>query len=585
MDIGGVNPKWSAVAGDSLDRTLKEAIPVAMVIGAGGALARLAAQRRQKKTYEKLKTAAKKDKVVEQKVEPEPPPRNPEVINGSKEQPLATAPVVTVTKTASRGDGVDPTYYEASGRRLAQYMWSELEKIGAATSSPSADMESQHGAMQGTVQQGAEGEEEASPSHGVVAARVEQLDDKKARGIPVIQPPPGFVFAPELQSFIPDESNPAWIQAEQAAEAAKNKSFYDQGQRDVQGQLVQEAATQQQAQAEAQVMQESMQQQVDGAKGKPAAAKTPASISGKPAAKKPAAEAGGKKPAAKKSEGKDGKKAPGDKGVVINIGSEKKAADSGSEGALAGEILLNHPLGAALGAAAGARDERKGKAAIGAGAGSLGGRVGGSYAAKGISAAVGKKLGIKDPDMLERVVSRLGGAVGAWHGSKLGTNKEASDKKRQKSIDKHVAVGSALGFGAALGAGAIGLTRASSLRRAAAKALAAGDAEVGKARHFYKSPFDSGKLFGSLESAERHFREGKELNRKAKITSRYAGDGALAGAMPATAVGAATGELVGRLRNRKKEKKASVEDLRDRLQDPEYREKVLNAIRSLQETP
>jgi hypothetical protein len=139
------------------------------------------------------------------------------------------------------------------GRRLAQYMWSELEKIAQGTGPVQQQGEQQSGALEGAVQREVEGDEEASPAHGIVASRVEQLSDKKARGVPVLEPPPGMVYAPELQAFVPDPNNPGWMQAEQAAEAAKAQTFYQQGQADLQAQQAQ-AELDQKATVEAQQM-------------------------------------------------------------------------------------------------------------------------------------------------------------------------------------------------------------------------------------------------------------------------------------------------------------------------------------------
>jgi len=146
---------------------------------------------------------------------------------------------------------VDFTESDQIGRRLAQYIGSELEKIAQGVGVPSAGASTAPaGELEGTVRRASEGVSEGSPAHGIVAARVEQLGDKKARGIPVIQPPPGFVFAPELQAFKPEVENPGWMDAEQAGEAARAKAFFEQGAR---------AAQQQQAQQEmdAQVAQQS----------------------------------------------------------------------------------------------------------------------------------------------------------------------------------------------------------------------------------------------------------------------------------------------------------------------------------------
>lgn len=121
------------------------------------------------------------------------------------------------------------------GRRLAHYMWDELEKIAESAGPAAAQGEQQSGPLEGPSPEEVILEEDA-PTHGVVASKVERLSDKKARGIPVLQPPPGYVYAPHLQSFVPDEQDPGWMQAEQAAEAAKAQTFYQKGQEDLQAQ-------------------------------------------------------------------------------------------------------------------------------------------------------------------------------------------------------------------------------------------------------------------------------------------------------------------------------------------------------------
>tara|TARA_R110002126_G_scaffold70402_4_gene177195 strand:- start:1909 stop:2496 length:588 start_codon:yes stop_codon:yes gene_type:complete len=142
-------------------------------------------------------------------------------------------------------------------------MWSELEKIAQGGGTPTAGgATAPAGELEGTVQTGAMGTAEASPSHGIVAARVEQLGDKKARGTPIIQPPPGFVFAPELQAFKPEEGNPAWMTAEQAGEAAQAKSFFEQGaqaSQQLQAQREMDTRVQQEAQQAVQAQQAQQQ--------------------------------------------------------------------------------------------------------------------------------------------------------------------------------------------------------------------------------------------------------------------------------------------------------------------------------------
>lgn len=134
----------------------------------------------------------------------------------------------------------------------------ELTKIAQSSMS----VEPQAGMLAGGVQQdhAATGEDipvESAPAHGVVASRVNQLTPRRAVGIPVLQPPPGYVYSPELASFVPNEQDPGWVSQEQAIEAARNKGWYDQGQRDV---AVQQAQAELDSRAEAGIQQAQMQQ-------------------------------------------------------------------------------------------------------------------------------------------------------------------------------------------------------------------------------------------------------------------------------------------------------------------------------------
>lgn len=217
---------------------------------------------------------------------------------------------------------------DLKGRRLAQYMWSELEKIAQGMGPVQQQGDQQSGALEGTVQREVEGDEEASPAHGVVASRVEQLSDKKARGIPVLQPPPGMVYAPHLQAFVPDPNDPGWMAAEQAAEAAKAQTFYQKGQEDLQTEQAQaeldtQAATQvqQAAEANAAEQQQQMAQQMAAEQAPQLQMQEEAKAMAKQKAKATAGGlktpddiAGGQKPS------KPATKKPGDKGVTIKIG-------------------------------------------------------------------------------------------------------------------------------------------------------------------------------------------------------------------------------------------------------------------------
>jgi hypothetical protein len=152
------------------------------------------------------------------------------------------------------------TKSEIRGRLVAQLFFGELEKISQSIAG--GPMEgAEAGEMQGGIQQQPD-DAEASPAHGVVAARVEQLSDKRAVGVPVLQPPPGYVYAPELAAFVPNQGDPGWMPEPVAAGALQNKDWYDKGQQDVvQGQAQEAMDMQVSQQAQAQAQQGMMQQQ------------------------------------------------------------------------------------------------------------------------------------------------------------------------------------------------------------------------------------------------------------------------------------------------------------------------------------
>lgn len=185
-------------------------------------------------------------------------------VNGSKPMPLSEVPM-EITKKA-----------DARGRLIAQEMFSELEKISSAQANMEADAQgaetSSDASMENSAQNSADGAQEQerteTPAHGVVASRVEQLEDNKAQGIPVIQPPPGFVYQPELKAFVPDESDPGWMSEPQAQAANENAAHYEKGREDVVTDAVQaeeaeaeQAAVEQQQQEQAAAEQKAMQKQ------------------------------------------------------------------------------------------------------------------------------------------------------------------------------------------------------------------------------------------------------------------------------------------------------------------------------------
>jgi len=143
---------------------------------------------------------------------------------------------------------------DLKGRLIAQAMWSELEKIAQNTQGQ------EQGLTMETEQQPLDEGEEA-PAHSIVGVNVDLLDKKRAKGYPIIQPPPGFVFVPDLQSFIPDPNQPGWMSAQEAMEAARNKSYYDAGQQDVVAQQAQQTMDSQVEQESAMAQEEAAQQE------------------------------------------------------------------------------------------------------------------------------------------------------------------------------------------------------------------------------------------------------------------------------------------------------------------------------------
>lgn len=143
---------------------------------------------------------------------------------------------------------------------------------------------------------------ESDPIAEVLGTEVEQLDQKRARGYPILQAPPGYVFNPELSAFVPDTQQPGWMPEEQVAQAQNNQQFYQQGQQDQQqGSAQQEldqgveaqaqalAGQQHQAQQQQMMQDVQLQKQVQKLQQPPAITGAPAPQAPKPAARKPAA--------------------------------------------------------------------------------------------------------------------------------------------------------------------------------------------------------------------------------------------------------------------------------------------------------
>lgn len=106
------------------------------------------------------------------------------------------------------------------------------------------------------------GDQRDDPIAQVLGTEVERIDEKRARGYPIIAAPPGYIFNPELAAFVPDTSQPGWMPQDAAGVAQQNQGWYQQGQQDqVQGAAQQEADMQVDQQAQMQAQQAHAEQQ------------------------------------------------------------------------------------------------------------------------------------------------------------------------------------------------------------------------------------------------------------------------------------------------------------------------------------
>jgi hypothetical protein len=139
------------------------------------------------------------------------------------------------------------------GRVMAQYMWDELEKIAVEENTEQQSSQMEQG-------EGEEREKEESPIQGLAGTQILQEGAKRGRGIPVLDPPPGYMFNPELQSFVPDENMAGWMSQGDAENASALQGAYQQGQQDTKGQVAQE-------EVDRGVAQQSQQMQVEQQQG------------------------------------------------------------------------------------------------------------------------------------------------------------------------------------------------------------------------------------------------------------------------------------------------------------------------------
>ena len=119
---------------------------------------------------------------------------------------------------------------EARYESLLSYVWDELEKI--------ADNVEGEGTAAGKLEQSEEAKhfgenvDDESPVQGVVGTEIITRDAKKIRAIPVLDPPPGYIYDPEAAAFAPNLEDPGWMQEPAAAVAGEKKEMYTQGRSD-----------------------------------------------------------------------------------------------------------------------------------------------------------------------------------------------------------------------------------------------------------------------------------------------------------------------------------------------------------------
>lgn len=112
------------------------------------------------------------------------------------------------------------------GARMYQHFWTELERSGVPSSlfgflrqgevekvaERQMDPKDETGDLS---PEGGMDVERLSPVQEIVGVRVETHPDG-ARGIPVIKPPPGYLYDPVLRALTPNLQDPGWVGEEEA---------------------------------------------------------------------------------------------------------------------------------------------------------------------------------------------------------------------------------------------------------------------------------------------------------------------------------------------------------------------------------
>ena len=72
-------------------------------------------------------------------------------------------------------------------------------------------------------------DENGDPAVKIIGASIDKLDEKRAVGVPIVQPPPGYVYNPELGAFAPNSDDPGWLTEPEAMQAQQSSSAFQAG--------------------------------------------------------------------------------------------------------------------------------------------------------------------------------------------------------------------------------------------------------------------------------------------------------------------------------------------------------------------
>ena len=100
-----------------------------------------------------------------------------------------------------------------------------------------------------------------SPVAQIIGHEVQTTSQRRARSVPIVQAPGGYVFRPDLLKFVPDMRQPGWMPPPVAAQAQNNSGWHAQGAQEQQAQQVAQEAQQEAQQIHATQQQQIQQQQ------------------------------------------------------------------------------------------------------------------------------------------------------------------------------------------------------------------------------------------------------------------------------------------------------------------------------------